>query len=273
MKNNERVLVRSVARYAAEHGLALRRCCHDWLLEIAGAGKTHYIFGYDLGLNRSSVARILNDKAATSELLEAKGLATVPHRLFLHPRLLAHVDAGPTWPRLEAVFEAFASDVVVKDNEGTAGNGIARARSLEALELATTALFAKERSVAIAPFVEIEWEVRFILLGEQCLYAYAKVPASGEWRHNLGRGARPEPINWSARHWRPGLALAQRTLDALGARFAAVDIVWVDGRAHVLEVNAGVMLEHLCRALPDGPAIADRIYHQALDEAFADAQP
>ena len=51
-------------------------------------------------------------------------------------------------------------------------------------------------------------------------------------------------------------------------RLCSVDIISSDHGAEVLEVNAGIMLEHVTGWHPQGEALADRIYHRALDEVF-----
>lgn len=101
-----------------------------------------------------------------------------------------------------------------------------------------------------------------------------RVPADGEsvtvgWRHNLGHGARPAELDLAdaavAAHSDVALAAAA----ALGLRFGSVDIaVGADGAASVMEVNAGVMLEHFARGGAARRARALAIYRDALARVF-----
>jgi glutathione synthase/RimK-type ligase-like ATP-grasp enzyme len=307
-----RLLVDSVRRYAQSHAWTFEAHSHDWILRLTRGHAVHVVHGYDLGLNRSAAACVANDKSATADVLAAAGLAHVPHRVFLHPRFLDFVPVDGNWADMLGAFEAFGRDVVIKDNEGTGGMEVFRARTVKQLEQQAHTLFAIARAVAISPYLSISREQRFIMLDDACVFAYAKerpsvtgdgkqplgaliaasgvardgpqlldlevslasVPAAGEvipldWRHNLGRGARPLRIDPAAPEAAGTLALARRAMAALGLRFASVDIVTVAGTDHVLEINAGVMLEVAARMGSDGRALADAIYHQALDRALA----
>ncbi len=312
MKNHQRIILQSIQRYCEPSGIAIERLSHDWIVQLVRGERVHHLFGYDLGLNPSSTLKICNDKAATSTVLAANGVATVVHRLFLHPRLFEHVDVDSNWPEMLAAFEAFGQDVVLKDNEGTGGREVFRSRTLSELERHTTELFTTCRSICMSPFLKIDQEARFVLLEGACLLAYAKerpgvtgdgqtsvrgliarareagrlelsqealealdcdlaaTPATGEvvmlqWRHNLGLGAAPDVVDAASADAQQKLTLARAAMKAVNASFGSVDIVSVGDEDFVLEINSGVMLEHVWRWHPDGDALVDRIYHAALD--------
>ena len=271
--SDERMLVASLKRYAARTGVEIGFLSHGWIGIVAGTGKRLLVYGYDLGLNPSGAARIANDKSATYEVLTAAGLAAVEHRVFLHPRFLDFVPVDGNWPGMLAAFEAFAHNAVIKDNEGTGGMEVFRVRSLTELEQRTHQLFQIARGVALSPFLEIEAELRFVMLDGECVLAYAKERAAGEWRHNLGLGARAVPRDGSAPDMQTSLALAQAAMAALTLRFASIDVVIVAGKPMVMEANAGVMLEVASRPELGGTELADRIYHRALDLALTEPRP
>lgn len=174
MKNSQRLLLDSVVRYAAARGLGLERLSHDWILRLTKPGRSHVVFGYDLGANSSTAHRVANDKSATFEVLSAAGVDAVEHCVFLHPRFLDFVAGDGNWTGLLATFERLGRDVVVKDNEGTGGLEVYRARSLKELEQRVHALMLVSRSVALSPFLPIEVEMRMVMLGAECLLAYRK---------------------------------------------------------------------------------------------------
>ena len=84
------------------------------------------------------------------------------------------------------------------------------------------------------------------------------------WRHNLENGA--EPVLLPEGETREScVALAARAAEAIGIRFASVDVVRVDGSWQVLEVNSGVMMEALSSKQP---ALVQATYSAALCELF-----
>ena len=62
------------------------------------------------------------------------------------------------------------------------------------------------------------------------------------------------------------VALAIRAAEAIGIRFASVDVVRVGASWRVLEINSGVMMEALGKHHPELVAAA---YAAALDKVFA----
>lgn len=312
MKNAERLILASVRRYAAARGLDLKTHGEGWIAELKRGPHSHFVHGYDIGLNSASSHRIANDKAATFEVLNAAGIASVPHRLFMHPRFLRFMPAESNWQGLLEAFDAFGRDVVVKDNEGTGGMEMARVKSLADLEVCVQQLFNTTRGIAVSPFLEIASETRFVFLEGECVLAYAKerpsvvgdgkrtlaalvadavasaaitnlpdlaafdparTPKAGEhialtWQHNLGQGAKGVRVDVNNADAAGRRTLARRAFDRLGLRFASIDIIQSGGRDLVLEANSGVMLEVMARGASDGEALADAIYHQALDLAL-----
>ena len=268
-KNAERLLVDCLRRYAARHALSVELLSHDWIAVLTRGGQRHLVFGYDLGLNGAAAAKIANDKSAAYAVLHAAGLAAVEHRVFLHPRVLDFLPVDGNWPGMLAAFEAFGRDAVVKDNEGTGGMEVFRVRSNTELEQRAHQLMQISRGLALSPFLDIDSEMRFVLLDGECLLAYRKERPAGEWRHNLGLGGRAEPLDLADPSLQPALNLARASMQALTLRFASIDIVTVAGNPIVLEANAGVMMEVASRPEMGGPALAERIYARALDRIFS----
>jgi glutathione synthase/RimK-type ligase-like ATP-grasp enzyme len=86
------------------------------------------------------------------------------------------------------------------------------------------------------------------------------------WRHNLEFGARPVLLG-------PGpprgvcTALAREAAQAIGIRYASVDLVLVDERWQVLEINSGVKMEALGQHAPE---LVESACFAALDTIFGD---
>ena len=272
MKNAERILVDCLKRYGARAGIGVEFLSHDWIAVLSRGPLRHLVYGYDLGLNGAAASKIASDKSATYAVLAASGLPAVEHRVFLHPRLLGFVPVDGNWDGMLTAFESFGRDAVIKDNEGTGGMEVFRVGSRTELEQRAHQLFQIARAVALSPFLEIEAETRFVMLAGKCLLAYRKERATGEWRHNLGLGARAVPLDLAEPALQPSLRLAEAAMAALTLRFASIDVVRVAGQPLVLEANAGVMLEVASRPELGGQELAEQIYGQALDLALAIAE-
>ncbi|MGC2781863.1 MAG: RimK-like protein, partial [Bradyrhizobium sp.] len=61
------------------------------------------------------------------------------------------------------------------------------------------------------------------------------------------------------------VALAGKAAQAIGIRFASIDVVQVNGSWQVLEINSGMMMEVLGKFYPD---LVYTVYRTALDEIF-----
>ncbi len=143
--------------------------------------------------------------------------------------------------------------VYSKDRPAVVGDG---KRSL--LELAVATLPADRQSTVLAGlFADVE---------NAALDAI--VPAGQRrvlnWRHNLESGARPRLLE-QGEDRDICVALAQRAAEAIGIRFASIDVVQVDGSWQILEVNSGVMMETLGKLHPE---LVQASYAAALDKVF-----
>ncbi|MGJ4946084.1 ATP-grasp domain-containing protein [Bradyrhizobium sp. HKCCYLS1011] len=176
MPKQPRILIEAIRRYCAEHGIGLDIRADGWLLVLERGSRRHLIFGYDLGLNSAVAHRLACDKAATADLLAASGVPVVSHAFFLAPVF----DAGAEvpWAAMVELLETHPSGLVVKPNEGTSGRGVMRVRDRDALMQAVNGLFATHDNVAISPFLDVEDEVRIVLLDGIPLVVYRKVRPS-----------------------------------------------------------------------------------------------
>lgn len=172
--NDSRVLTKLVGELAREHGATVQALGAGWILRVTRGGVTRSVHGYTFDLNGAATHAIACDKAATSDVLAAAGVPRVEHRLFLHPEMARYVRHPGNWSGMSRAFDAWGRDVVVKDNAGTGGRGVYRARSAVELEHAVLKLFERGHAAAMSPFVHIDDEVRFVLLDGQCEVVYSK---------------------------------------------------------------------------------------------------
>lgn len=114
-------------------------------------------------------------------------------------------------------------------------------------------------------------------LAEQSQSELERVPGSGEilnfgWRHNLGHGGRAETIDPAEASHAEAAELARSAARAVGLRFGSVDVAEHagSGAPMIMEVNAGVMLEHFGRGSAERREQALGIYKAALERALGE---
>lgn len=313
MPSSQRVFVDAIKKYCAAHGIAVDVRADGWLIVMRRGERQHFTLGYDVGLNSAIAHRIANDKSATAEALQLSGVSCVPHSFFLSPKLNQYVPPEGSWEAMLALLEQYPKGLVVKPNEGTSGKSVFRVKTKSELELAVNRVFATSASLAISPLLDIEDEVRVVLIDDVPAIVYRKerpavlgdgkhslfelalaflhlkrrstiLPAMIEdlgkaeldaivprgelrvlnWHHNLETGATPQLLERGEMH-HACVHLAIRAAQAIGIRFASIDVVRAGGDWKILEVNSGVMMEALGRLHPD---LVYATYSAALDKVF-----
>jgi ribosomal protein S6--L-glutamate ligase len=133
---------------------------------------------------------------------------------------------------LQAAWEMLGGDAVSKPLFGSRGRGIERLDSAAAVGTAAATL-AEGRIGYLQEFVPHDgWDVRILLVGDR-VFAMRRI-ATGDWRMNLARGARPEPFA-PPTEW---VQLARGAAAAVGTEVAGVDLLPTHaGGVVVLEVN------------------------------------
>jgi glutathione synthase/RimK-type ligase-like ATP-grasp enzyme len=267
MADGERIFVQAIRRYCAARGIAVDVRASGWLIAMRRGDQRHFAFGYDIGLNSAIAHRLANDKSATSEALALEGVPSIPHHLFLNPKLGKNV-VGPTWrDAMLEVFHDHPQGVVMKPNEGTSGRSVFKVTTEAELDHAVGEVFSMSAGLVISPYVAIEDEVRVVLLDDVPLVVYSKQRGT-DWRHNLDAGAKPVLLeDGEVRTACAKLAIAAAS--AIGITFASIDVILVDGTWRVLEINSGVMMEALAKLHPE---LVQATYDAALDRVFGNSR-
>ncbi|HEX4132818.1 MAG TPA: RimK family alpha-L-glutamate ligase [Pirellulales bacterium] len=162
------------------------------------------------------------DKFLASAKLQAAGLP-IPRTICCQTAL----DAM-------AAFDELGCDVVVKPLFGSEGRGIARLQD-EALALRAFRMLEQLGAlIYLQEFIPHEGhDLRVLVVGQRVLGMRRTNPH--DWRTNISRGARGEPLEVTAE-----LAnIAKRAADAVGAPLAGVDLLpGRDRTLYAIEVNA-----------------------------------
>jgi glutathione synthase/RimK-type ligase-like ATP-grasp enzyme len=187
MLNSQRIFVEALRRYCAERDIAIDVRSDGWLIVMQRGDVRRRTFGYDIGLNNAVAHRIANDKAATADILAMADVACVPHTLFLSPEMNPYVSQPGSWEAMLRLLAAHPGGIVVKPNEGTTGECVFMVSARPALELAVSRIFASHVSLAISPLLNIQDEVRVVVLDDDPLLVYGKNRPSiiGDGQHSL----------------------------------------------------------------------------------------
>jgi glutathione synthase/RimK-type ligase-like ATP-grasp enzyme len=187
MPNSQRIFVNAVQKYCADNGITVETRSQEWLMVMRKGPRRHFAYGYDVGLNSAVTHRIANDKAATAEVLEMDGIACVPHAFFPGPALSEYASAAGSWDAMLGLLRQNPDGIVVKPNEGTSGNLVFKVLDKPALERAVSGIFSLNLNLAISPYLQIENEVRVILVDTLPVIVYGKSRPSitGDGVHSI----------------------------------------------------------------------------------------
>ncbi len=99
-----------------------------------------------------------------------------------------------------------------------------------------------------------------------------EIPSKGQeiplvWKHNLSKGAMPR-FELNTKTKKRVVTLAQTACLAAGMQFAAVDVIETNGDFKIIEVNAGISLEHVSQISDEGRTLAYNVYAHAVDVMF-----
>ncbi len=264
----DRFLIKVVKEFAKENDIKLDLISTGWIMRLQKDNIIRFIFGLDLGLNRSSNKLIVRDKAATSDILKLEDIPHIPHKLFLKPCSLASNRSG-NWATIIKYFNEYGKDVVCKPNFGSGGSGVERATVQADLERVMQKLLVENRAVALSPYVDMKAEYRVTVLDGVVELVYKKVKKdSKELKFNLSSGTyateeSDEDIIKQVSQ------LSIRATNACGIRFGNVDLAQsTDGVFSVLEINGGVMFEHYAKQGKTEMENARAVYRKALAKLF-----
>ncbi len=175
MQNSERALVRIVKQVCNKHLINLQCMSGDWILRLEKDQRIRFIYGYKFDLNGAACLLVADDKCATYDVLSLVGIPAVPHHLFLKPELFSYIGAKGNWEKVLELVEQWGFPIVCKSNLGTGGKQVYFVNNQQELEQSFQELFVNNRGVAIAPYLSIKDELRFVLLQGETLIAYRKI--------------------------------------------------------------------------------------------------
>lgn len=259
-----------------ELDISIESFSYYWAHRLKKGDKTRYIVGYQFPLNTSSVKEICQDKVLTYGILNDSSVPAMTH-IFLPNNIASTGLDREDHERLAEMMLNIYGCIVIKDNYGTGGNKVFKVTDMEEFEKVLDTIYQSSYAASLSPYYDIENEYRVVMLkGEPELVIRKDRPfilnEKGEkvyqnWKHNLGQGAIgvilpdseiPEEVK----------KLAVRAVSVLGAGFVSVDVVKVKDGYMVMEVNGGVMMEHLAGQSYDYYNRAKNVYRKAVTAMF-----
>lgn len=150
-----------------------------------------------------------------------------------------------TWQTAMTALAELGGDVVVKPLFGSEGRGITRVSDPALAVRAFKLLDQLGAAVYLQQYLPHHgYDLRVLVIGDQTLAMRRSNP--NDWRTNVSRGARTEPVELDATL----VEMARTAARAVGAPMAGVDLLPArDGNVYVLEVNAVPGWKALARTL------------------------
>ncbi len=296
-----RQIVKIIEEICREEGFKLSFYSDEWLLLISNGEKRMFIHSFRFPNNDAAVSDLCNDKSGLSEFLESNNVPCIPHTFFF---LSGGNEFSKESKELCKILTKHIEEykgVVVKPNNGTGGNEVYRINDISFIPDFVKRYADKSGMIAISPYVEIEAEYRTVICGDQAMFTFEKIrpsviadgkksyldyvneygsktfgdfanyiPEKGEsvyltWKHNLQGGARAKlrdnPPN-------EVIELAEKARLISGVKFASIDIVKVNGKYYILEINSGVMLEKFSKENEQYYLLAKNAYKKAINDYF-----
>lgn len=142
---------------------------------------------------------------------------------------------------LPAIERVGGAPVIIKLLEGTQGVGVILAESTQVARAIVETLHSAKQNVLIQKFVAESKgkDVRALVVGDRVVAAMRRVAQGQEFRSNVHRGGRAEPIDLDPVY----AETAVRATQILGLRVAGVDMLEGADGPQIMEVNSSPGLE------------------------------
>ncbi len=285
-----------IKKICQEENIKLTTVSNNWVNILEYNNKIKFIVGYTFGLNKDSVAKILDDKYALYSVLNNYHLNIIKHHLLYKDYAKDEV---------KKLFLKYQQDVVIKANLGYAGTEVFHVKNLKKLYQIMDKLFIKNYSLSLCPYYEINYEYRIIVLNKEIKLIYQKIRPivlgdgvktyqelleefnpqyfqkhfvskkvlkKGEvkeysWQFNLSKGAKAllvdnlEVINKLEN-------MVKDILNVIDLNFASIDIVEINNEYKVMEINNGVTLTKFMNMAQENYNLAYNIYKEAIKSLF-----
>lgn len=184
--------------------------------------------------NSSNSISNSRDKLRSLQIL-SKHQIGIPETTFVR-------DRADVLPAIERVGGA---PVIIKLLEGTQGVGVILADTTKVAEAIIETLQSARQNVLVQKFIKESKgrDIRAFVVGDRVVGAMRRVAQGSEFRSNLHRGGRTEPVTLEDRY----METAVRAAQIMGMRVAGVDMLEGQDGPQIMEVNSSPGLEGIER--------------------------
>ncbi|WP_428386658.1 RimK family alpha-L-glutamate ligase [Mucisphaera sp.] len=170
------------------------------------------------------------DKLRSLQILSRHDVG-IPHTTFVR-------DRSDVLPAIERIGGA---PVVIKILEGTQGIGVILAETTKVAEAIIETMQSARQNVLIQSFVSESKgkDIRAFVVGDRVVAAMRRVAQGDEFRSNVHRGGKAEPVKLEPEYE----ATAVRAAQIMGLKIAGVDMLETNQGPQVMEVNSSPGLE------------------------------
>jgi ribosomal protein S6--L-glutamate ligase len=204
-------------------------------------------------LNSSQAISVSRDKLRSVQVLSRHAIG-IPPTAFVRDRRSV----------LPAIDQVGGAPVIIKLLEGTQGIGVILAENTTIAEAIIETLQSARQNVLIQKFVKESKgrDMRAFVVGDRVVAAMRRVAVGEEFRSNVHRGGRAEPVQLDALFERTAIHAAQ----IMGLRVAGVDMLETSHGPQILEVNSSPGLEGIETAtqIDVASAIVEHLEEQVL---------
>ena len=185
-------------------------------------------------LNSSQAITVSRDKLRSIQVMSRHSIG-IPPTAFVQARRSV----------LPAIHEVGGAPIIIKLLSGTQGIGVILAETTKVAEAIIETLRSANQNVLIQKFVKESRgrDMRALVVGDRVVAAMRRVAVGEEFRSNIHRGARAEPVELDTVYERTAIHAAQ----ILGLQVAGVDMLDTQDGPQVLEVNSSPGLEGIER--------------------------
>ena len=163
---------------------------------------------------------------------------------------------------LPAIERLGGAPVIIKILEGTQGVGVILADTTKVAEAIIETLQSTKQNVLIQAFVKESKgrDIRAFVVGDRVVAAMRRVAQGDEFRSNVHRGGKAEPVTLDPKFEETAIRAAQ----IMGLRVAGVDMLESSSGPQIMEVNSSPGLEGIEGAtqLDVAGAVIDHISNQ-----------
>ena len=172
MKNFFKEIIKQICD---ENSIKYTLLSKDWVIMLEKDGKTRYICGYKFDLNGHGIGLIADDKFALYEILKAKGIPVIEHKIVYNSTNKSYYAVGcNTHEYVKDYFLKNNNHIVIKPNDGKCGHNVFNVSDINEIDSILDKLFINNYSVSICPFYDIKHEHRAIMLDGENKLLYTK---------------------------------------------------------------------------------------------------